>query len=71
MDVLYVSCDIVANCSVASREGSEEFAVAVCQADGCTVEFELAAEGECVADSFFRSLCKGFHFSDVVGVAEG
>ena len=44
MDVLYISCDIVTYCAIASGECSEELAVAVGKTDGCSVKFQLAAE---------------------------
>ena len=68
--MLYITCYIITDCSVTSCQCSYQFAVLIQKADGCTVEFELAAEGECVTDSFCRSVSKCLHLGYIICVAE-
>ncbi len=70
-DVPDVLRDIVAHHAVSARKGAQKLAVAVGEADGRPVEFQLAAVGESIAFQALRRTGREFlNLGDTVGIAQ-
>ena len=69
-DGLYILCDIITDCAVATGQRSDKHAVLVCEADGSAVKFEFAAvlDGAVchLADTFIERV----ELFDIVSIAE-